>query len=77
MLYRIVVKRKDKVIHKIILTLALHSSERIKWGGIVVEVNMATGDKIRQENITRIIAAVEEVVMARAVVVVVGGSNKC
>ena len=37
---------------------------------------MATGDKIRQENITRITTAAEVVVMARAVVVVVGGSNK-
>ena len=42
-----------------------------------MEVNMATQDKIRQEKITRIITAAEVVVMATAVVVVVGGSNKC
>ena len=76
-MYRVVVKRKEKVRYQIILTLTLHFSERIKCGGIVVEVIMATEDKIRQENIARIITAAEVVVMATAVVAVVGGSHKC
>ena len=76
-MYRVVVKRKEKVRYQIILTLTLHFSERIMCGGIVVEVNIATEDKIRKEKITRIITAAEVVVMARAVVVVVGGSHKC
>lgn len=77
MLYRVVVKREEKVRYQIILTLTLLFSERTKCGGIVVEVNMATEEKTRQEKITRIITAAEVVVMATAVVVVVGGSNKC